>query len=43
MDELIERARVTGARRGLHEVIAASEGLTLSFSSAASDRRTASR
>ncbi len=33
MDALIERARELGARRGLDEVIAASEGLTLSFGS----------
>lgn len=43
MDQLVERARVTGERRGLREVIAASEGLTLSFSTDAAERRTVNR
>ncbi len=42
MDDLIARARVCAAQRGLQEVIAASEGLTIALS-AAKDRVAATR
>lgn len=43
LDLLAERARETAARRGVDEVIAASEGLTIALSAASSSRHAASR
>lgn len=43
IDRITERARELGARRGLDEVIAASEGLTMALGGASSSRHAASR
>lgn len=43
IDRLTERAREVGARRGLEEVLAASEGLTMALGAASSGRHAISR